>query len=166
MQRDYETGVATSVDYFTGTEVEHSPAYNKRTLFVVGRKSPDEIETLYTEQKCEHIYLGANMSFEANGDWDLTVLPLLKRGYLVTLDFPISDVEWIIESGYTEYNNFIPMISAKLPYIQLLGYNACLKIDDKDFNASNAGVWVHSVHELMDRSKFTGWDKYKQDKPI
>lgn len=166
MKRVYDTGTSDSVIYFTGTEVEHTPAYGMRTLFVVGCQSPDEIESLYTEQNCEHIYLGANMSFETNDVWDLTVIPLLKKGYLVTLDFPISDVEWIIESGYTEYNNFIPMISAKLPYIQLLGYNACLKIDDKDFDASNPGVWVHSVHNLQDRKLFTSWNKYKQDNPI
>ena len=166
MKRDYEHGVETDVDYFTGTEVEHTPAYGKRTLFVVGRKAPDEIEWWYKDRSCEHIYLGANMSWNKSEDWDLTVLPLLKQGYLVTLDFPIDDVEWVLESGYTEYNNFIPMISAKLPYIQQLGYNACLKLDDKDFAATNPGVWVHSVHDLMKRKTFTSWDKYKQDKPV
>ena len=35
------------------------------------------------------------------------------------------------------------MISVLLPYIdQQWNYNACIKIDDKDFKASNPGVWV------------------------
>ena len=41
-----------------------------------------------------------------------------------------------------------------------------IKIDDKDFNASNYGVWVHSLHELQDRSKFTSWEEYKNDKIV
>ena len=166
MKREYEHGTETSVDYFTGTEVEHSPAFGKRTLFVVGCKPRDEVEWWYNDRGCEHIYLGANMSFSTDQAWDDLVIPLLEKGYLVTLDFPIADIEWVLECGYTEYNNFIPMVSAKLPYIQQLGYNACLKLDDKDFNASNPGVWVHSVHDLMDRSCFTSWDKYKQDQPV
>ena len=38
-----------------------------------------------------------------------------------------------------------------------------IKIDDKDFKATNPGVWTHSLHDLKDRSKFTSWDKYKND---
>jgi hypothetical protein len=38
-----------------------------------------------------------------------------------------------------------------------------LKIDDKYFNATNPGVWTHSLHTLMDRNKFTSWSQYKND---
>jgi hypothetical protein len=59
------------------------------------------------------------------------------------------------------------MISIKLPYIQQLGYNATIKLDDKDFAATNPGVWCHSVHTLMQRDQvFTGWDKYTKDEVI
>ena len=58
------------------------------------------------------------------------------------------------------------MISVKLPYESLLNYNACLKIDDKDFRASNPGVWVHRVHDLKDPDKFTDWSKYTNDEVI
>jgi hypothetical protein len=173
MKRDYEHGVETEVDYFTGTEVEHTPAFGLRTLFVVGIKSSDEVEWWYTNQECEHIYFGANMSFDVTDNtaeqwqpWENMILPLLKKGYLVTLDVDAGQLEGLLETGFPEYNNFIPMISVKLPYIEQLRYNACLKIDDKDFNASNPGVWVHSVHDLMDRKRFTSWDKYKQDQPV
>jgi hypothetical protein len=55
------------------------------------------------------------------------------------------------------------MISVKLPYIQQLGYNATVKIDDKDFEATNPGVWCHSLHELQNRNNFTDWSKYTND---
>ena len=36
MIRDYKTGEKDSVTYFTGVEVEKTPAYGMKTLFVVG----------------------------------------------------------------------------------------------------------------------------------
>lgn len=173
MNRDYSNGVSNSVEYFTGTEVEHTPMHGEKTLFVVGIKDADQIQTVADECNCAHVYLGANMSFDVTDNveeqwqpWESMAKKLLNMGFWVTLDVDISQVEGLLETGLTEYNKFIPMISAKLPYIQLLGYNACLKIDDKDFNTGNPGVWVHAVHDLMDRSRFTGWDKYIKDQPI
>jgi hypothetical protein len=55
------------------------------------------------------------------------------------------------------------MISVKLPYINLFNYNATLKIDDRDFRATNAGVWCHSIHDLQNRAVFTDWSKYTKD---
>jgi hypothetical protein len=75
-------------------------------------------------------------------------------------------VEGLLESGLCEHNNFIPMISVKIPYIQQLGYNATVKIDDKDFAATNPGVWCHSLHNLQKRSVFTDWSKYTKDQTL
>ena len=55
------------------------------------------------------------------------------------------------------------MISVKLPHIQQLGYNATIKLDDVDFDATNPGVWCHSVHSLQNRNTFTPWSKYTKD---
>ena len=40
------------------------------------------------------------------------------------------------------------MIRVK-PHIEQLGYNANIKIDDIDFNATNKGVWTISKRLLM-----------------
>ena len=160
-----------SVKFFTGTEVEHTPALGKKTLFVVGVQTEDDIAAHLTG--CEHIYFGANQSFpnsdiNARGwlDWENMILPFLDRGYLCTLDIDVKSVEGLLESGFTEYHNFIPMISVKLPYIRQLGYNATLKLDDKDFAATNPGVWCHSVHKLQSRTAFTDWSKYTKDETL
>ena len=160
-----------SVQFFTGTEVEHTPAYGKKTLFVVGVQTLDDIAAHL--QGCEHIYFGANMSFpdyDTNArdwlDWENMIKPFLTKGYLCTLDIDVGCVEGLLESGLCESNNFIPMISVKLPYIQQLGYNATLKLDDKDFDATNPGVWCHSVHELQNRAVFTDWSKYTKDETL
>lgn len=171
MKRVYDQGdKIDNVQYFVGTEVEHTPQYGKRTLFVVGVNDPEEIMWWAEEQGCKHIYLGANMSFNVTDNtntqwepWEAMAFPLLEKGYWVTLDVDVSQVEGLLETGLVEHNRFIPMISVKLPYIEQLGYNACLKIDDKDFDASNPGVWVHKVHDLKDRAVFTDWSKYTTD---
>jgi hypothetical protein len=160
-----------SVKFFTGTEVEHTPALGKKTLFVIGVQSEDDIAAHLTG--CEHIYFGANQSFpnydtNARGwlDWENMIGPFLDRGYLCTLDIDVQCVEGLLESGFTEHHNFIPMISVKLPYIRQLGYNATLKLDDKDFAATNPGVWCHSVHKLQNRTAFTDWSKYTKDETL
>ena len=164
MKRVYDQGTnIEDAQYFVGTEVEKTPQHGKKTLFVVGIKDFDEIVSLAEYNGCKHIYLGANMSWQKEESWDEMVFPLLKEGYWVTLDFPVTDIEWVLESGYTEYNRFIPMISVPMPYINQLGYNACLKIDDKDFDSTNPGVWVHKVHDLQTRDTFTDWSKYTTD---
>ena len=160
------------VAFFTGTEVEHTPAFGKKTLFVVGVQTADDIATHM--QGCEHIYFGANQSFpniDTNdyvkwAQWENMILPFLQKGYLCTLDIDVSQVEGMLEGSFTEYHNFIPMISVKLPCIKLLGYNATLKLDDKDFAATNPGVWCHSIHDLQNRDHFTDWSKYTKDETL
>jgi hypothetical protein len=99
-------------------------------------------------------------------DWEFIMIALLKDNIWVTLDYDITHHEDVLEGGMTEYDTFIPMISVKLPYIRQLNYNATLKLDDKDFNATNPGVWSHSLHDLMDRKVFTDWSKYTKDEII
>lgn len=162
------------VDFFVGTEVEHTPAFGEKTLFVVGIQDSETILLRAHANECRHIYFGANQSFP-NPDindatvwkqWENMILVPLRLGLLCTLDIDVKCVEGLLESGLVEEHNFIPMISVKLPYIQQLGYNATIKLDDKDFNATNPGVWCHSVHSLKDRSVFTDWSKYTKDEVI
>jgi hypothetical protein len=158
--------------FFTGTEVEHTPAFGKKTLFVVGVQTTNDIAAHI--QGCEHIYFGANQSFPNidtnNADawwaWEDMITAFLKKDYLCTLDIDVGCAEGLLESGLCERHNFIPMISVKLPYIRQLGYNATLKLDDKDFAATNPGVWCHSIHELQNRDHFTDWSKYTKDKVL
>ena len=74
--------------------------------------------------------------------------------------------EGLLESSLVELHRFIPMISVKLPYIRQFGYNATLKLDDRDFAATNPGVWCHSLHALQRRSVFTDWSKYTEDEVL
>ena len=51
------------IDFFIGTEVEHSPAFGHRTLFVVGIQDSQIIYQEVSNNDCTHIYFGANQSF-------------------------------------------------------------------------------------------------------
>ena len=180
MERDYVDGVRKDVTFFVGTEIEKTPAYGMKTLFVVNTHTSERIAELADAHACRHIFVGANHSFDPARDmarngfnlhdamraWDHMIIPLLDRGYMVSLDFDVRYVETILESRYNEHDNFIPQISVKVPYINQFNYNAMLKIDDKDFKATNPGVWCHSLHSLMDRSRFTAWDEYSKDDPL
>lgn len=169
MNRDYDTGVHDNVQFFIGTEVEHTPAFGLKTLFVTGVQPIDTVTQHL--QGCDHIFFGANHSFHPTNNlewarWEGMIQYFLEKGYLCSLDIPINVAEEFHENGLNEYNNFIPQIRVPLPYIKLWNYNTMLKIDDKDFNATNPGVWSHSLHDLKDRSKFTSWDAYKNDEVI
>lgn len=173
MQREYQTGTEDNVSIFTGIEIEHTPAYGKNTLFVVGIHPAVELAEFARVHNCDHIYLGANHSYAPTNynqviEWEKLTLELLKKDFWVTLDidhgsYTLSEDLLV---GLCCFDNFIPMISVKIPYITNLNYNTCVKIDDRDFKSSNPGIWVHHLHDLMDRKKFTDWSKYGKDKII
>jgi hypothetical protein len=170
MKRDYDAGEFDNVTYFTGTEVEHTPAYGMYTLFVTGVQPVKDIEEqLLAYNQVEHIFFGANHSVQANKvgpGWGEMITHFLKQDYWCSLDIPITCAEEILEDGLTEYDNFIPQIRVPIPYVKLWNYNTMIKIDDKGFAATNPGVWSHRLHDLMDANKFTNWSKYGLDKPI
>lgn len=156
---------------FVGTEVEQSAAYGCRTLFVVGIQSTDYLAAAVASNQCEHIYFGANHSFvptkENILEWERMVHYFLRHTDLwVTLDFDSRDLVSVLESGYTEYRQFIPMVSVKLPYINQLGYNAVIKLDDHDFAATNPGVWCHMLTSLTTENSMTRWTEYTGDTTI
>ena len=153
-----------------------------KTLFVVGVHDPQVIlhiandsQTYQDESKrIKHIYFGANQSFPLLGindgagwkPWEYMIQECLDAGYWCTLDSDVSVAEGVLESIISEHSRFIPMISVKLPYVKLYNYNTTIKIDDKDFAATNPGVWCHSLHDLQNRAVFTDWSKYTQDEVI
>lgn len=171
MKRDYTDGVAEDVIYFIGKEVEHTPAFGMKTLFVTGVQPVEEIAS--NLQGCTHIFFGANHSFNPLFNdydgwkaWEDMIEFFLEKDYLCSLDIPLTAVEEFHDGSLNEHANFIPQIRVPIPYVKLWNYNTMLKIDDKDFKATNPGVWSHSLHTLMDRSKFTDWSQYKQDKAL
>ena len=170
MERIYTTGTADSVTYFIGNEVERTPAYGQKTLFVVGVMAPEEITDIATKHECNHVYFGANQSFNGKdiGDWERMISHMLRLGFWATLDLDSrycqSMPNWL--TYLNTYDQFITMISVKVPNLAIYNKNATVKIDDIDFNASNEGVWCHSLTELKSDQVFTEWKEYGNDQII
>jgi hypothetical protein len=159
------------VVFFIGDEVEHTVCYGMKTLFVVGTPDLAKIIQLADDNECKHIYLGTSQSFNPESPedwkrWDIIIKPLLSMKYWVSLDFDVKYAEQIHEDGWTEYDNFVPMISVKIPYIKLFNYNATLKIDDLTWGKTNPGVWTHHLPTLMNMQNYTHWDQYVNDTPV
>lgn len=171
MERNYYNGQSDLANFFVGTEVENTPANGKLTLFVVGLQDPYKVMEMAKTYLCSHIYFGANQSFRSAGvndyetwdDWEDMISSCITAGYWATLDIDVSDVEGLVESGLCEYRKFIPNISVKIPYLNLLNYNATIKIDDVDFDSTNPGVWCHQLRNLTTTESFTDWDEYNKD---
>jgi hypothetical protein len=178
MKRDYKDGAREDITFFVGKEIEHTPAYGKITLFVVGVQSIADIEKAISDptligNPITHLFFGANHSFNPKYDdyenwkrWEDMIEYFLNQGYWCSLDIPMSAVEQFNDGGLNDHNKFIPQIRVPIPYIKLWNYNTMLKIDDKDFNATNPGVWCHNLRDLMGRDRFTDWDQYGKDEII
>jgi hypothetical protein len=174
MKREYTEGVKEEVTFFTGIEIEKTPAYGMKTLFVVGVQRVESIIEMAAENECVHIYFGANQSFpKINCDdariwkqWEHMIQQCLDSDFWCTLDLDVCCVEGLLEGPLVEHRRFIPQLSVKIPYLTLLGYNATIKIDDKDFDATNPGVWCHQLRNLTTTESFTTWDAYGKDEII
>lgn len=160
-----------SVTFFIGPEVEHTPAYSKRTLFVVGTPSLEEILKHAKDNRVTHVFMGANHSFEADKTnttpyWDNTITELLDRSYWVTLDYQAHEHETVLQmlnAGIWQSRLFVPLLGVRIPSIETSSPNLTVKIDDVDFKATNRGVWCMHFHEVTDSNRFTDWQDYESD---
>jgi len=166
MKRDGHNNVA----FFIGPEVEHTPAYSKKTLFVVGKQDIATIVKYATEHKVGHIFMGANHSFDASTSvspyWNSTITDLLDRGYWVSLDYPAHQHDIVLKllsAGIWQSRIFVPLLSVRIPNIQMSSPNLTIKIDDNEFNGSNPGVWCMHFREVTDSNRFTDWTEYGTD---
>lgn len=179
MNRDYSTEVldVESIVYFVGNEVEKTPAFRTRTLFVVGLEESAEVLAMAEKEKVEHIYIGANHSITpANmsasmGYWEDLVRDCLEdeSNYLVTVEmgaycFDVACDRW--DEPVMQHENLIPILSVPIKHVTQKNKNTVLKVDDTTFNATNEGVWCHSLSSLLTPPYFTPWSKYTDDTPV
>jgi len=158
-------------DYFIGTEVENTAMKGEKTLFVVGVKETHDIIKRALAHGIRHLYFGTSQSFTPEKEtdwiaWTHMIRELLDKKFWCTLDFDVEYANEVLEMGLDEYDNYISMISVKLPYIRQFNYNATLKLDDNTWGDTNPGVWCHSLHELQVRTVYTDWKDYKGDENI
>ncbi len=173
MKRDYRNEKQLAdVVYFIGTEVEKTPFYGEKTLFVVGFRNPKKVALRAKENTCRHIYLGANMCFR-NTKWDDSkymklreiIDYLLDQSYKVTLDisrdFKLDELEQFKDNEYFHIMYSLPIANAE-DYANRI----TIKIDDVDFNSTNTGVWCNNLNKMMDNIVKTEWSAYSTDEVL
>lgn len=174
MKRNYSNGILDSAVFFFGTEVEKTPAFGMKTLFVVGLQPVEKVENtlkdpyLNFRTSTRHIFFGANHSFNpvSNEEWTAwkeLIEYFLSKDCWCSLDIPLSHVEQFLDTGLCQFDTFIPQIQVKIPYVKQWNYNTMVKIDDTGFRKTNPGIWTHNLHDLLSRDKFTNWQEYKND---
>lgn len=157
------------VNFFVGSEVEHTPAFSKRTLFVVGKQDVSEIIAQARIHHVQHVFMGANHSFDSSDTdtyWDSSITDLLNRGFWVTLDYQAHqhrEVLGMLSKKIWASRTFVPLLSVRIPYVESSSINLTIKVDDIDFNETNPGVWCASWRDLTDNNKFTDWKEYESD---
>tara|TARA_B100000900_G_scaffold221476_1_gene187975 strand:+ start:447 stop:959 length:513 start_codon:yes stop_codon:yes gene_type:complete len=166
-----DTHERQKTDYFVGIEVENTAMKGEKTLFIVGVKETHEIIKHALANGVRHLYFGTSQSFKPKTElewsaWTHMIRELLDKKFWCTLDFGVEYAEKVLDMGFDEYDNYISMISVKLPYIRQFNYNATVKLDDTTWGHSNPGVWCHSLHSLQRRSVYTDWKDYKGDEPV
>ena len=166
-----DTHERQKTDYFIGTEVEYTAMKGEKTLFIVGVKETHEIIQHALAHGIRHLYFGTSQSFKPETEiewtaWTHMIRELLDKKFWCTLDFDVEYAEQVLDMGLDEYDNYISMISVKLPYMRQFNYNATVKLDDTTWGHSNPGVWCHSLNSLQDRSVYTDWKDYKGDEPV
>lgn len=162
--------------FFIGPEVEHTPAYSKKTLFVVDYQDPAVVEKLARQHKVQHVFFGANHSFDTthrtphfDKTWNDLITHMLDRGFWVTLDYQAhqhKDVLEILSPGVWQSRLFVPLLGVRIPKVETSSPNLTVKIDDIDFKATNPGVWCRHFTELTDSNRFTDWNDYTTDEDV
>ena len=171
MKRPYLNNIdqQSQVDFFVGYEVEKTPAYKQKTLFVVGVQPVNTILEKFNEANCTHIFFGANHSYLVNEesewfDWEDMIEFFLRKDILCSLDISVKNAIDFTESVLLEYNNFIPQLRVEIPYLKLWNYNTTIKLDDLSFNYSNPGVWCHHLHTLTNNNQLQVGQNIKMTK--
>ena len=91
MKRNYESGVADTITFFVGVEIEHTPAHGMQTLFVVDLQRTATVLRHAEKNSCKHIYFGANHSYKVMNGQEVQSIAsqlqyFLERDYHVTID--------------------------------------------------------------------------------
>lgn len=172
MKRDYKNINTENAVFFTGSEVERTPAFGLQTLFVVGLQSASHIQSHITKD-IKHIFFGANHSFDPSKqqydydyyeEWETMITHFLSLDYWCSLDIPSDGLEeFNSNTKLLENKKFIPQIRLVIPNVRDWNKNTMIKIDDADFEYSNQGVWCSSLEFLLKVENFTKWEDYKQD---
>jgi hypothetical protein len=164
--------VTNTAKMFVGVEVERTPYFGLRTLFVVSspQDQVDLITDLAKQNDCEHIFLGANHSYEPQTieearEWSMAISTLAKK-YKISVDVGSNCLHYFRHSKTHLIKNIC--LQVRLEISDLSEYNnlVMIKIDDSGFRHSNPGIWTTPLTTICSDKNFTAWDEYNKDRIV
>ncbi len=148
--------------FYIGPEVNQTPAFSKRTLFVEDFQDTKVIESTAREYKTPHISLAAKNTFSLEYEWNSQLTALLDRGFMVTLEYPAelhSRLMLDLSRSVMQSRNFVPLPRVDIKGMSTLNPNLTLKIDDE----SGDGVWAMHYHQIMDSNRYTASSEFQME---
>lgn len=150
------------VVYAVGPEVEHTPVFSAKTLFVNGIRNVEQMTEFANVNVCKHVSLGAFNSFQKNKKWNDIIPELLATGLHVSLHYPAEAHDYLLQIlDHTIWGHpyFIPVVVIALSDIRDLNKNLMFKFGD-EVGGANLGVWSSPAREVLDSNRFTPWGDY------
>ena len=172
MNRTYENMVTNTAKMFVGVEVERTPYFGQRTLFVVG--SPQDQIDLITkhadENECGHIFLGANHSYAPQSiqeavEWSMAI-SMLAQKYKISVDVGSNFLHYFRRSKAHLVKDVCLQVRLEISDISEYNNLVMIKIDDSGFRHSNAGIWTTPLTTICSPANFTAWDEYNKDRIV
>lgn len=154
------------VVYYVGIESEHTKAFGSKTFYVIGVRNPVQVITKANENKCKHIRIGAQGTFQKNKRLLELISACMTEGFMLTAEVGIENYGWAMENiprDTLNDNKFIMVVSVPLPNLTGIHPNLIIKVDDPDMSSSNQGTWTYPATELMDSNRFTRWDDHDSE---
>lgn len=157
------------VVYAVGPEIEHTPVFSSKTLFVNGIRSVSQMLEFAEKDHCKHICLGAFDSFQKNKKWNEIISQLLNAELHVSLHYPADADDFLLEALTADvwgHPYFIPVIVISMSGVADRSKNLMLKVGDGYQPESNPGVWTIPMREVLDSNRFTPWGDFNNIMPI
>jgi hypothetical protein len=155
-------------DYVLGPEVEHTDAFGKKTLIVNRIISPEEIQDIFDQYDCEHIYFEVSYALSQSknqskviNDYKKLAKHFLGKGITVTVDCPTD-----LAHNYadlTSNKNFVMNLAINIPHLHKLKDQISLKIMAGEYENDTGGIYVIHLDNVRKKKNFTPWKAYDKD---
>lgn len=144
--------MGNTTKFYIGPEVEKTPAYGKRTLFITDVVENSKVEQYVRDNRIQHISIEVSEGNLDNKFSDL-VTYLLDRNYFVTFKYPADSHAGVLETfspGVWQSRLFVPVLRVNVKSIETSNPNLTLSLRDETI-----GLWSLHYNDLLDSNRFT-----------
>ena len=158
-------------DYVLGPEVEHTHAYGKKTLIVNKIISVKEIEAIFDQFECEHVYFEVTYALTQTNDKNKAIKDykklarhFLAKGVTVTIDITPDLAHKYAD--LTDNKKFVMNIAIEIPKMETLKDRVSLKFMAGEYENDNGGIYVAHLDDVRIKKNLTPWKAYDPDVTI